>query len=110
MELPEPFHSLPIWQWRKVMKATSESYATRSVRAWLQSRHKIRLDGHVHHNCDLAATNTNGRTLVPLSASSAADGTILTANEVSSLQKDKAASAEFLRELYRRQRGKPQLE
>ena len=43
VELPEPYHSLPIKQWRKVMRANRKSYATGAVRAWLRGRHKIRL-------------------------------------------------------------------
>ncbi len=40
MEFPEPYHSLPIHLWRKQMKTTPHSYATRAVRAWLRERHK----------------------------------------------------------------------
>jgi hypothetical protein len=43
VELPERYHSLPIKQWRKVMRANRKSYATAAVRAWLRGRHKIRL-------------------------------------------------------------------
>jgi hypothetical protein len=43
MEFPEPYHSLPIHEWRKYMKAHPNSYATRSVRTWLRDRHKWRL-------------------------------------------------------------------
>jgi hypothetical protein len=43
VELSEPYHSLPIKQWRKVMRANRKSYATGAVRAWLRGRHKIRL-------------------------------------------------------------------
>jgi len=43
VELPEPYHSLPIKQWHKVMRANRKSYATGAVRAWLRGRHKIRL-------------------------------------------------------------------
>src|SRR6476660_948998 len=43
VELPEPYHSLPIKQWRKVMRANRKSYATDGVRAWLRGHHKIRL-------------------------------------------------------------------
>jgi hypothetical protein len=43
MELPEPYHSLPIKHWRKMMRANRKSYATGAVRAWLKGRHKIRL-------------------------------------------------------------------
>jgi len=56
MEFPEPYHSLPIRDWRKHMKANPNSYATVGVRAWLRSRHKVRLvcrldypaRGHAH--------------------------------------------------------------
>src|SRR5205823_2505056 len=43
MEFPEPYHSLPISEWRREMKAHPRSYATIGVRAWLQNRHKWRL-------------------------------------------------------------------
>jgi hypothetical protein len=43
VELPEPYHSLPIKHWRKMMRANRKSYATGAVRAWLKGRHKIRL-------------------------------------------------------------------
>jgi hypothetical protein len=43
MEFPEPYHSLPIREWRKYMKAHPKSYATIGVRAWLRNRHKYRL-------------------------------------------------------------------
>jgi hypothetical protein len=41
MEFPEPYHSLPIRDWRKHMKAHPNDYATIGVRAWLRSRHKF---------------------------------------------------------------------
>ncbi len=43
MEFPEPYHSLPIRDWRKYMRAHPNSYATIGVRAWLQNRRKWRL-------------------------------------------------------------------
>jgi len=43
MEFPEPYHSLPIREWRKYMKAYPRSYATISVRGWLRDRRKYRL-------------------------------------------------------------------
>jgi hypothetical protein len=43
VELPEPYHSLPIKHWRKMTRANRKSYATAAVRAWLRGRHKIRL-------------------------------------------------------------------
>src|SRR5439155_23239288 len=46
MEFPEPYHSLPIGEWRKHMKAQPNSYATIGVRGWLRNRHKCRLVCH----------------------------------------------------------------
>jgi hypothetical protein len=43
MEFPEPYHSLPIREWRKYMKAHPLSYATIGVRAWLRNPHKCKL-------------------------------------------------------------------
>jgi hypothetical protein len=43
MEFPEPYHSLPIRDWRKYMKAHPKSYATIGMRSWLRSRHMFRL-------------------------------------------------------------------
>jgi hypothetical protein len=43
MEFPEPYHSLPIRDWRKGMKSHPKSYATLGVRAWLQNHHRYRL-------------------------------------------------------------------
>jgi hypothetical protein len=40
MEFPEPYHSLPIRDWRKHMKAHPYDYATIGVRAWLRNLHK----------------------------------------------------------------------
>lgn len=38
MEFPEPYHSLPRRQWRKLMKATPKSYATGLVKFILRNR------------------------------------------------------------------------
>jgi hypothetical protein len=46
MEFPEPYHSLPIREWRKYMKAYPNSYATACVRQWLRDRRKWRLVCH----------------------------------------------------------------
>jgi hypothetical protein len=43
MEFPEPYHSMPIREWRKYMKAHPNSYATLGVRGWLRDRGKCRL-------------------------------------------------------------------
>jgi hypothetical protein len=43
MEFPDPYHSLPIHEWRKYMRAHPHSYATIGVRAWLRSRRRWRL-------------------------------------------------------------------
>ena len=40
MEFPDPYHSLPICDWRKYMRAHPNSYATIGVRGWLRNRHK----------------------------------------------------------------------
>ena len=40
MELPEPYHSLPIRDWLAYMRKHKASYSTRSLRAWLRQRHK----------------------------------------------------------------------
>jgi hypothetical protein len=42
MEFPEPYHSLPIRQWRARMKATPDTYATADIRWWLKNRRKWR--------------------------------------------------------------------
>jgi hypothetical protein len=43
MEFPEPYHSMPIREWRKYMKAHANDYATIGMRGWLRSRRKWRL-------------------------------------------------------------------
>jgi len=43
MEFPEPYHSLPIREWRKYMKSHPNDYATIGMKGWLRSRHKCRL-------------------------------------------------------------------
>jgi hypothetical protein len=40
MEFPEPYHSLPISEWRQYMKAHPRSYATLCVRQWIRNRRK----------------------------------------------------------------------
>ncbi len=83
MELPEPYNSTPIHLWRKLMRATPHSYATAGVRAWLKSRHKIRL-------------RPDASTYASLSPS-----TRLTPAEIEDLQHDKRESIEVLRRYYR---------
>jgi hypothetical protein len=46
MEFPEPYHSLPVREWRKYMKAHPKSYATICVRQWLRTRRGLRLICH----------------------------------------------------------------
>jgi hypothetical protein len=46
MEFPEPYHSLPIREWRNHMKTHPNSYATVCVRQWLRDRHKWTLICH----------------------------------------------------------------
>jgi len=40
MEFPDPYHSLPIREWRNHMKTHPNSYATVCIRQWLRDRHK----------------------------------------------------------------------
>ncbi len=41
MEFPEPYHSLPIRDWRARMKATPDDYATMDLRWRLKNHHRV---------------------------------------------------------------------
>jgi len=55
MEFSEPYHSLPIREWRNYMKAHPNSYATVCVRQWLHGRRNWRLicQGDVEYGAEV---------------------------------------------------------